>query len=197
MKMSKIVSPIAKCLLAAVLLACSVQTIKFDCNFERNYMSTYDLWALRYSCNASVIASGSTSLDSVTGIHEIGQSNDDVTFLNILQQKLTSVPEGIGNVFKNLDILCIKESSLTSISANDLRQFPSLVHLNLYRNQLTSIDGDLFAYTPQLEQVNFDRNKILHIGQGLVTNLNNLIYLVLTNKFCIANMQKLKPKSYC
>lgn len=174
---------IAKYLLLVVVLAYSVEAIQFECNYP-----TFRIHALNkylYVCNATVINSSSSSLESVTGIHEPGKSNDDVEFLWIWKQNLTFVAEGIDNFFKNLIVLTIITDSLTSISANDLRPFPRLLYLNLAGNRLTSIDGDLFTYTPLLQIVSFDQNQIQQIGKDLVTNLNDLRELWFNGNICI------------
>lgn len=181
-KMSKSSVIIARCLLAAVLLKCSGKAIQFDCNFE---MSSPSSLGDRYACIANVINSGSPTLESVIGVHQAGKSNDDVEWLRIAHQNLTSVPGGIVEFFKNLDTLWIEASSLMSISANDLRPFPRLIHLDLLANKLTSIDGDLFKYTPNLLWVYFDSNQIQHIGHDLVTSLSDLTVLFFQNNLCI------------
>lgn len=139
----------------------------------------------RYTCDATVINSGSGILESITGVHETEKNNDDVGQLYINQQYLTSIPEGIAEFFKYLDVIWIHYSSLMSISANDLRPFPRLLFIRLWGNQLMSIDGDLFKYTPQLRFVSFYLNRIEHIGHNLVTNLGNLTSLYFNQNVCI------------
>lgn len=180
--MFKFTFRIAKCLLAAVLLTRSVTAIQFECRFAMFYPTVI---GDRYTCDATVINTDSSSLESVTGDHESGKSNDDAEYLYINQQNLASVPEGIDVFFKNLDALLVRSSSLASISANDLRPFPRLLFLYLDRNQLTTIDGDLFTYTPLVQLVYFSSNQIQHIGHGLVTSLNSLRTLNFKNNVCI------------
>lgn len=172
----------AKFLLAVILLAGSAKAIEFDCDFQ-----TFTLWPLgpRYTCNATVTFSGSTSLENVTGLHQTGRTNADVQHLQLHNQNLSFIPKGIVDFFNNLDVLVIDVSSLTSISAEDLRPFPNLLMLSLWRNELTSLDGDLFKYTPHLEVIEFGSNQIQHIGHDLVTNLNNLTFFFIQFNVCI------------
>lgn len=174
--MSKSSFVIVKFLLSAVVLACSVEAIQLDCNFEIGG---------RYSCNATVINSGSSSLESIKGDHEPEKSSGDVRQLYINHQHLPFFPQGIADFFQNLDSLIIANSSLRSINSNDLRPFPGLVRLELDGNQLTSIDGDLLMHTPHLQYVFFDKNEIEHIGHDLVTNLNDLRLLSFQENVCI------------
>lgn len=171
-----------KSLLIAILLTCSVETVEFDCIFQTYYPA---IVGDRYTCNAIVTDSGSTSLESVRGVHQTGKTNDDVGYLYINQQSLPFVPGGIADFFKNLDVLVIQQSSLASISASDLQPFPRLLFLYLIGNQLTSLDGDLFKYTPLLQYANFNSNQIQRIGHDLVTNLNNLMVMNFYENVCI------------
>lgn len=173
---------IAKCLLTVLLLTCSVEAVHFDCNFG---MHAARPTGTRYTCEATVINSGSASLDRVTGIHQTWKSNNDVRQLRIHNQYLTFVPKGIAEFFKNLDALYIVASSLTTISSKDLRPFPRLLSIDLWTNQLSSIDGDLFIYTPYLQWVSFAANRIEHIGHDLVTSLKDLYFLHFYDNACI------------
>lgn len=171
-----------RCLLLVVLLACSVEAVQFNCKFGR---FTPIVVGSRYACDATVIHSGSPALESVSGRHLTGRSNDDVKLLIIREQYLTSVPERIPTFFKNLDALQIGSTPLASISAKDLQPFPRLVYLEMWANNLTSIDGDLLRYNLHLQVVSFLLNRIKHIGHGLVTNLNSLTYLDFLGNICI------------
>lgn len=90
---------IANCLLTAVLLTCSVKAIQFNCIFEMRIS-----WAIatRYTCDASVINSGSSALESVTGVHLPERSNEDVGFIVISLQNLPHIPDGITDVTDHL-----------------------------------------------------------------------------------------------
>lgn len=175
---------IARCLLTAVLLSCSVKAIQFDCTFAI-YLS-YPL-GYRYCCDAVVFNGGSASLERVTGNHHPGKTNDDVVCLGlrIRDQHVKFVPQGIADFFKNLDTLRIYYSNVMSISASDLRPFPRLVNFQLEGNNLTSLDGDLFKYNLHLQIVSFSKNQIQQIGHDLVNNLNSLTELRFAENPCI------------
>lgn len=64
-----------------------------------------------------------------------------------------------------------------SLTAKDLQPFANLVSFDLHDNKITSLDGDLFNFTPNSIYANFMFNQIQHIGDDLVTTLNNLEYL--------------------
>lgn len=173
-----------KGLLVVILITSLVEGIRFSCKFQM-LSSFYHNLGGRYTCIATIVNSGSTSLENVTEVHLTEKSNDDVEVLEISSQNLPFFPEEIGSFFKNLDEIWISNSSLTAITANDLRPFSGLSYLQLMNNQLTSIDGDLFKFTPHLQFVSFSHNQIKHIGHDLVTNLNILKVLNFQGNVCI------------
>lgn len=171
---------------------CSVEAIQFDCNF--GMIRPWAVVTIRYGCDAAVINTCLPTLESVTGDHQTGRSNEDVRYLRIYHQYLPFITEGIGIVFRRLDSLMIHTSSLLSISANDLLPFPRLWYLDLHGNFLTSIGGDLFKYTPNLRFVSFGYNCIEHIGHNLVTNLTSLTFLHFESNVCIGRSASIRDE---
>lgn len=112
------------------------------------------------------------------------------------------IPEGISIIFKNLKALKVYNSNLMPINAKDLQQFPKLVLLDLYwSGTLETLKSDLFSFTPHLQHVDLGRNMIKYIGQGLLTNLNNLTYFDVVRNACIdkvapthAKVLEMKPQ---
>lgn len=92
----------AKCLLAVISSACSLEAVKFDCTFKM-ITPWNSVIPSRYACAAKVINSCSDSLDSVTGVHESGKSNEEVKYLYIYRQHMPLVPEGMSDFSENLD----------------------------------------------------------------------------------------------
>lgn len=116
-------------------------------------------------------------LDKVTGVHLPDKNIDDVENLNVYQQNLSFVPKNIEKFFRNLKLLSWYNSNLIQFSAADLRPFPQLLVLTIRFNDLPSIDGDLLRYTPKLRFVSFMSNRVRHVGNDLVTKLNDLTWL--------------------
>lgn len=170
-----------KYLLVAVIAVFAADAVQFDCNFQFFPMAVV---GRVYSCQASVVLSGSSNLENVTGVHQSEYTNDDVEFLFPFQQNMTFIPQRIVNFFKNLKALDWS-TGLLSISAEDLRPFPQLEYLALDWNGFTTLDGDLFSFTPLLKLLDLDWNRIQHIGHDLLTNLENLQQLYLRENYCI------------
>jgi Leucine-rich repeat (LRR) protein len=74
---------------------------------------------------------------------------------------------------------------LKTISADDLKQFPKLEILFLNMNKLVSLDGNLFQHTRKLQSVDFYANELEHVGENLLTGLENLKYASFQNNPCI------------
>lgn len=163
-------------------LTLSVESFHFECSFTAHYPGSL---GNVYTCFATVTASESPTLDSVTGDHQLPRDNDDVECLLISSQNVPSIPEGINLFFPNLIALLIGGSSLQSISAQDFQPFPQLLYLDLPHNQLVSLDGDLFEFNPLLQMLYLNGNNIRHIGHNLVENLEDLVELNLSGNECI------------
>lgn len=176
-----------KFILVAVIASFTVDAVQFNCEFRFLSISKF---GGAYSCIPTVTLTGSTSLESVSGVHQTGSTNDKVGCIWIERQNLPFFPQGIVNFFKNLRALYFFETILQSISAEDLQPFPQLELLGLYMVNLTSLDGDLFKFNPLLKYISLGNNKIQHIGHDLVTNLNNLEDLSLFGNICINQSAK-------
>lgn len=169
-------------MLLAVTTILTADAVLFDCHFGSSDFIDY---GIIYECSATVTLTGSTTLESVTGLHQNGYTNDNVTALFINQQNLPFIPQRISNIFKNLRVMRYWSTNMVSINAEDLRPFPQIEHLQFFQNNFTSLDGDLFSHNPILDFLYLGSNQIRHIGQNLVTNLNHLRYLDLTANLCI------------
>lgn len=171
-----------KFLLVAVIATSTTDAVTFRCVFGFDSLTPIERV---YTCVANVTFSGSAALENVTGVHQPELSIDDVEFLYIGYQNLPLLPEGIGLFFKNLRALLFQDTGMLSISAADLQPFPQLEVLIMWGNNLTSLDGDLFSFTPLMKYIDLRYNQIQHIGQDLVTSLNNLECLALQGNVCI------------
>lgn len=138
-----------------------------------------------YQCDATITLTASKALESVTGDHDTGKSNDDVEYLTIKDQYMTFFPEGLLVFFKILQAMSVYNTQLLSLGAKDLQPIPGLLHLAVQRNNLTSIDADLFSFTPLVRLFAADANQIEHIGHNLIANTNELAYLFFGNNVCI------------
>lgn len=169
-------------LLLVIAATFTTEALQFDCDFR---FHTPAFFRTVYTCFPTISLACSSNLESVTGVHQSGYTNDDVEYLFVADRKLSFVPQGIEHFFNNLKGLQYSDTGILSISSNDLQPFPQLEYLVLFRNKLTSLDGDLFSNTPLLSQLYLNSNQIAHIGHNMVTNLDNLQMLFLGGNICI------------
>lgn len=94
---------------------------------------------------------------------KVTQFNSDLLGLKklvIRDQDIHYFPQGIPDLFPNLQELEISNCKLKVIEANDLRGFDKLKILNLAKNCLQYLPDDLFSHVPQLERAYFNENNI-------------------------------------
>lgn len=164
-----------------VAAASLVDAVEFECNFNDRFHSVVtDI----YTCEATVTSCASTTLEDVTGEHLSGRTNYDVKALWIEGQNMPFIPQGISSYFENLIALTIF-SDLRSIKSADLQPFPLLEHLFFYGHEFETLDGDLFLFTPRLKYVYMGFNGIKHIGENLLTNLDDLQEIHFLGNICI------------
>lgn len=155
----------------------------FECEFKT---SGWTFIEDAYTCAPTVAHTGSEeTLDDVKGEHEKGKSNFDVEYLNLYNQRLSRIPKNIEIFFPNLKGIEWHNSNLTEVHAEDLQPFPDLLVFAAFYNKLESVDGDLFKHNPKLQRVYFHSEKIQSVGDGLLSNLNELISVNFESNPCI------------
>lgn len=172
-----------KLLLLPVLLVLATEAVHFNCRFTN--MTFSGVLGVVYACDVTLTVTGSTTLESISGSHQSGRTNDDVEIINMARQNLTFIPEGIDSFFKNLRGLEFWYTPLTAISSRDLQPFPKIIYFRAAGSRLTSLPGDLFSFTPNIQHLSMRENQIEHIGHDLVKNLNSLAWLNFGNNSCI------------
>ena len=167
-----------------ILLISSSQAVIFNCHF-------YD-WGWQsgeqYTCvlYGTVTAGNNTSLENVTGNHQGGRTNAHVGGLIIHGPfPFNRLPSNIENFFPNLKGIEFFNGSLTTIFSGDLKPFPHLRDLYIRFNLLVTIDGDLFKHTRSIKTLLFDNNLIEHIGENLLTGLEELNTIGFTKNRCL------------
>lgn len=125
------------------------------------------------------IYNGNDQLESLHGNHQQNLSDADVTDLQIqiqlVNQNLTFVPEGLSKIIPNLVFLTIV-SKIQTISADDLSGLSKLEYFTS-SNPIKYLPGNLFRGNPNLKQVFFTPNLnegIEEIGANLLGCLRNL-----------------------
>ncbi|XP_070491071.1 uncharacterized protein [Chironomus tepperi] len=142
-----------------------------------------------YGCNVqnnlTVLPKGLSIIENVTGSHNNGYKDKNVTAFYSMNKGFNFFPYGLHNKFENLRGIAIKNDKLNEIHQFDLKFFPKLELFEIYFNEIEVLEDHLFAYNQDLKYVNFQGNKIVHIGLQALANLENLSYLRFKDNLCI------------
>lgn len=169
---------IYKILLILTALAVTSQTLELQCDFSRPKF-----------CNGTFVQTSGDSNDEVTkvsGDHPSDQTNADILFLQILNDKLglKEIPSNIGSFFPNLKQLVWYDGEINLIEAHHLEQFPHMTHIIFMNNKIQKLDGDLFHHNPNIQNVNFSINQITRIDPEIL-DYETLTVVFLYKNVCI------------
>jgi Leucine-rich repeat (LRR) protein len=161
------------------------EALIFDCTYSS---SSFSFANSVYTCQARVLifSHNDSVLYAVTQNHLWDNSNQNVTALQIVNERLPSFPRNIESFYSNLKVIFFRNNSLTQISSDDLLPFPELIHLTLWDNKIQTLEDDLFSRTPNLQHIDFDNNQLLHVGRNTLEHLPNLTNAFFTNNVCIS-----------
>lgn len=167
-----------------ILLIASTAGVRITCNFEDD---NWGFGRIIYTCKGSDITRENPAvITSITGQHLPGRTNSHVTgFLIHLNNFLTTVPDGVENFFPNLELIIWEAGILTSINARLFEPFPNLKIVGFNGNKLVSLDGDLFKHSRNLQEIYVNGISLEHTGIGLLTGLNDLIFVEFRGNLCV------------
>jgi hypothetical protein len=176
-----------KALLLALLLALSgVDSFTINCEF---YLQTSTPFGDIYECFTSNLptAPANTTITAVTGTHEAGKTDADVTILYIDGDSTLPFMPRTSSVFPNLLAYIIANAVIGTLHGDEFNDIPQLLMLAVLDSNLTTISSRLFEATPNLIGVIFDNNPIERVGRDLFTPLNTtqLWLVVFVDSHCI------------
>jgi hypothetical protein len=137
--------------------------------------------------NPNIISKEMTKIESVTGSHDSGKSNDDVLGFHAYSYSkiINYFPSGLDLIFKNIKLISTEKVKLKEIHQSDLKPFQQLEFLCLAQNDITTLEKDLFKFNPNLILVMLYSCRISHIDPNVFDNLHKLTYLLLESNACI------------
>lgn len=164
----------------------STESLDVSCEFR------FENWAVIervYDCKVIHIniISPSQTIEKVHGVHHAKKSDKSVMALNIFGQSCHYFPDGIHDVFGNLEGLLIAYCGLKSISSSDLKPFTLLQVLFLPNNDIVVLEKDLFKFNYRLKAVVLSNNRIKHIAFEILTPMKQLTKIFLYKNHCIDN----------
>lgn len=169
-----------------VLLATITSGVRIQCRYQI-FDEEEDVY---YTCEVTVISmENPTTVTDIIGIHMEGKHNEDVKILwafdFIGHENLTTIPNGIGNFFTNLESFVWWDGNISSVDSSTFEAFSNLLVIQIVGTKIVTLDGDLFKYTRKLQMVHFPGNKLEHVGHDLLTGLTDLTDVWIENNPCI------------
>lgn len=177
-------------LLVIVFIIAGVENLNFHCTFR---MFPWPVIDDVYECKAVVTGSG-TLLATVSGDHLQGKTHAQVENLVFNDQTMYLLPTDINRFFPNLISLMIFNSNLLAINAVNLQPFPNMIIFAASNNPLVTIPGNLFNYTRKLAIIELYGNQLQHVGDNLLTGLEDLILVNFGSNPCISKAANTKEE---
>lgn len=162
-------------------------SVRLNCRFE--VAEAEEFVGELYGCNVGAIHVDvpNMNLERVDGSHMERKSSSDVKGLFVINQILLYIPKGLGEAFKNLEVLHILSSELKVITKEDLQQFPNLKSLWVNDCDLQQLESGLLQFNPKLKEVRFQYNEISSIAADIFEPLKELEKADLGANSCISN----------
>lgn len=129
-----------------------------------------------YTCqvtSASITQSDSRTIQSFSGNHLTGKSNDDVVAVWFKKTVVQFFPQGLHRIFPNLISVRIDNCELKEITRDDLTGLQNLEMIYLANNQLTTLPSNLFQNMPKLKKIDFHINNLEFLSSKLMRPLMN------------------------
>lgn len=121
------------------------------------------------------VSSQRVELQSVTGKHEQGKSNDNVEELHIERMdSMFYLPVNIGKIFPNLKTLQATNNALKLVKKDMLLDFNKLVLLRLQENKITELVAEAFSALNELHYLRLTNNQISKVDPKSFKNLKKL-----------------------
>jgi len=122
--------------------------------------------------------------------HQSGKDRSHVTAFVATQQNIQFLPDGIYDIYSNLDSFYVTKSGLQSIEG--FKFSPKMTKAIFDYNAIKSIRSDTFSTTPNMERISFRGNQIRTLQPGTFNGMPNLRFV----RFSGNNIQKLAGNTF-
>ena len=100
------------------------------------------------------------------------------------QFKLTTIPQGLLNVFPNFQYFYLKNCRIAELTGNELDQYPNLIGISITESDLTYVPPNLVKNTPTIFRINLSHNQIANVASNVFAGLTNLDRLEFSDNPC-------------
>ena len=109
------------------------------------------------------------------------QRAQSLQFLWLMDNQLTTLPEGAFEGLASLQEMSLQRNQLTALSKGAFKGLRSLRDLRLYNNQLTTLHEGAFDDLGLLRDLRLDNNQLTNLPEGAFEGLASLRWLYLDN----------------
>lgn len=131
--------------------------VQLQCDFEDGYIN-----GPTYVCDGTLTTTFADNIvDSVTGDHQVGRNNDDVTAVSFESMTLEVLPKNLDAFFTNFTTLAlVKIAKLQNFKRRDFSDFTRLENfLAMYIESITTLPRDTFFDLTNLRALYLDGNR--------------------------------------
>lgn len=155
-----------------------------DCEFKNDFIHD---WGVRYSCRSKKIVpkGDGRKLEVVSGDHLKGMTRENVTQFFARGLNIERFPQGLGEVFVNIEVIRITSCSMRILLKNDMVILKKLKFLDLVGNKIEKLESDTFELVPNLIHVILNNNRLRFIGSEILKPLKQLEIVSFGGNVCI------------
>lgn len=107
-------------------------------------------------------------------IEKNNRNAEDVTVLEIINERVNYLPRELVNHFLVLEKLIVDNSKLVEVQKEDFKGLQFLTHLQLTNNELTRLDSDVFDAILELTHLDISNNQIEEFPPGIFQKMSSL-----------------------
>lgn len=136
-----------------------------------------------YSCKGRVNLGDNDGDTTVSGIHKLSKSNENVKGLQITEDDMSYFIKNIDKTFPNLEQINLSSNKITKLTNEDLLPHKNLKYFMINNNNISSLNSNIFENLPKLEEFYFIDNGLLHVQHDITLPTNVSFYF--KNNTCI------------
>lgn len=163
--------------------------VKVECEYGNVDYWPYDGSHKFYHCivknNPKITSRESAQIESVSGTHKNGKTNDDEISFYAYHKTVSYLPSGLDKIYLNLRGVFLVKCKLKEIHQDDLKPYPKLTHFQVTSGEFRVLEKGLFDSNPNIEYIIFENCNIFSIYPTIFDNLKQLATLHLSGNTCI------------
>lgn len=158
----------------------AMMNIDLYCSYDHSVTENlYGCWL-----NNIDIQRNNVQVVSFSGSHSLGETNQDVQLIQFVNGTMFFIPNGLGNLFRNINYLIVGDSESRSLGTKRIRRsnfqnLENLLELIFHNNDIEILNEDSLWDLPKLRVFKFVNNKLKVLSEKTFFKNDNLkeVYL--------------------